>query len=51
MDALVIKNLKSGTNKAWMQKKIEEGVSPSQVKPVRILDNREKMDFFLSRIK
>lgn len=51
MDALVIKNLKSGTNKAWMKKKIEEGVSPSQVKPVRILDNREKMDFFLSRIK
>jgi len=50
MDALVIRNLQPGTNKAWMQKKIGEGVSPSQVKPVRILDNPEKMEFFLSHV-
>lgn len=47
---LIIWNQEFGTNKAWMQKKIQEGVSPSQVKPVRILDTPEKMEFFLNRI-
>ena len=49
MAALQIENQKPGTNKAWMDKKVKEGVSPAQVKPVRIIDTPEKEDFFIGR--
>ena len=44
-----IRNLKYGTNKAWMQKQVDNGVPPSQVKPVRFLDTPEKLEFFRSK--
>ena len=49
--SIQIRNLKYGTNKVWMEKQVAKGVPPSQVKPVRILDTPEKMDFFLSAIQ
>ena len=43
-------NLAPGTNKEWMKKLIARGAPTTQVKPVRILDTKEKEDFFLSRV-
>jgi len=40
-----------GTHDAWAARCIEKGASASQVKPVHSLDNPEKREFFLSRIK
>ena len=45
-----IKNLKKGSNEEWKQMMIDKGVSPAQVKPVTVLDNEEKEEFFLSRV-
>jgi len=45
-----IRNLKKGTNEEWRQLMIGKGASLSQVKPVTVLDNEEKEQFFLSRV-
>jgi hypothetical protein len=45
-----IANQKSGTHAEWRDLLVRKGVAPTQVKPVRVLDNNEKIDFFLSRI-
>lgn len=50
LGAITVGNLQPGTNKAWMQKQIEKGVSASQVKPVRLLDTPEKLAFFSERV-
>ena len=47
---LEIENQESGAHKAWRDYKVSQGVSSIQVKPVRVLDNDEKLDFFTSRI-
>ena len=50
IDQLVIENQKPGTHEEWRQHKVSQGVSLIQVKPVKVLDNSEKLDFFTSRI-
>lgn len=40
-----------GTHALWRMKKMEEGLSSAQIKPVRLLDTEEKKSFFMSRIK
>lgn len=50
MGRLTIENQEPGTQKAWADAQISRGVSSAQVKPVRILDNPAKEEFFLSRI-
>ena len=50
LGAITVGNLEPGTNKAWMRRKIEQGVSASQVKPVRVLDTPEKFAFFSERV-
>lgn len=47
---IVIRNLKAGSQEEWKTKRISEGTPITQYKPVRILDNKEKEDFFMSRI-
>ena len=47
---LKIENQEPGAHKAWRDYKVSQGVSSIQVKPVRVLDNDEKLDFFTSRI-
>ena len=51
LSCMKILNLKAGTFEAWKEKMLEKGTSPSQIKPVTVLDNDEKRDFFLSRIE
>lgn len=51
MGNMKIKNLKKGTFEEWKQYLVtEKGVSPTQVKPVTVLDNEEKTKFFLNRV-
>ena len=47
---IVIRNLKAGSQEEWKIKRISEGTPMTQYKPVRILDSKEKEDFFMSRI-
>jgi hypothetical protein len=47
--SLRIRNQRPGTHAEWVKQQISKGVSPEQVKPVRILDSDEKREFFLSR--
>ena len=51
IDRLVIRHQIPGTHDAWAARCIEKGASASQVKPVHSLDNPEKREFFLSRVK
>ena len=45
-----IANQAPGTHAAWKEHMIAKGTAPTQVKPVRVLDNEEKREFFVSRI-
>lgn len=47
---IVIRNLKAGSQDEWKAKRISEGVPVTQYKPVRILDSKDKEEFFMSRI-
>ena len=51
IDRLVILHQQPGTHDAWAARCIEKGASAAQVKPVHSLDNPEKREFFLSRLK
>lgn len=44
-----IENLECGSQNAWADMKVKNGAPVSTVKPVRILDTPEKIEFFLSR--
>jgi len=50
IDPPVIYNQAPGTHQAWREYKISCGATPEQVKPVKMLDNEEKMKFFMERI-
>jgi hypothetical protein len=45
-----IVNQVPGSHAAWKEVMIAKGTAPTQVKPVRVLDNEEKRTFFLDRI-
>ena len=45
-----IRNLKPGTFEEWKQVLRDKGVSPNQIKPVTVLDNKEKEDFFFNHL-
>ncbi len=47
---LTIVNQKPGSHDEWIDHMVEKGTARTQVKPVRVLDNKEKIDFFLERI-
>jgi hypothetical protein len=51
MGKLEIANQEPGTHKAWADTQVARGVAYTQIKPVRILDNSTKEEFFLSRLK
>ena len=48
---LVIKMQKPGTHEAWRKSRIEKGALPGNIKPVHIIDNEEKKNFFLDKIE
>ncbi len=55
-DHLFLKQMKivnqlPGTHEAWKERMLKKGTALSQIKPVTLLDNDEKKDFFLSRIQ
>lgn len=50
INPMTVVNQVKGTHAAWKQSKIDKGVAPTQVKLVRVLDNKEKYDFFLNRL-
>ena len=47
---LRIGNLKPGTNEEWKQLMRDKGIAPNQIKPVTVLDNKEKEDFFFQHL-
>ncbi len=47
---ITIQNQRPGTHAEWAEMRVAGGTAPTQVKPVRILDTEQKMDFFLSRL-
>ncbi len=51
LGAIVVKNQEPGSQAAWAKTQQEKGVPVSQIKPVRILDTKEKMNFFIHRVK
>ena len=50
LDTIKVLNLKKGTMEEWKQLMLDKGVSPTQIKPVTVLDNEEKEKFFLERV-
>ena len=50
IDPPVIMNQIPGTHDTWREQRVKAGASVDQVKPVRILDTDEKLEFFLSRV-
>lgn len=47
----VIFMLRLGAQEDWKEYKIKSGASPSQIKPVYILDTDEKKQFFMDRLR
>ena len=50
LDQISLGSLKYGSNREYMEKLIAKGIPSTQVKPIRIIDNKEKEQFFLQRI-
>ncbi len=48
---ITIQNQIPGTHAEWKELRISMGTAPTQVKPVRLLDSDDKIDFFLSRVQ
>jgi len=48
---LIVRKQIPGTHNEWKDKCVSQGAFAVQVKPVHSLDNEEKKDFFLSRLK
>ncbi|MDO5332298.1 MAG: GH3 auxin-responsive promoter family protein, partial [Bacillota bacterium] len=51
IDPPVIYNQRPGSHKEWIEYKVSTGATREQIKPVRILDNDEKIGFFTKRIE
>lgn len=47
---LTIVNQKPGSHKQWKEHMVEKGTAATQVKPVRVLDSKEKIEFFTERL-
>ena len=50
INPMTVANLKKGTFAEWKKSRVDKGTAPTQVKPVRVLDNEEKFQFFTSHI-
>ena len=50
LDQSSLGSLKYGSNREYMEKLIAKGIPSTQVKPIRIIDNKEKDQFLLQRI-
>lgn len=42
---------KKGTHDEWRRYRQKLGFSSAQIKPIRLLDNEEKINFFMNRLK